>query len=69
MYARMCTYGMSKSTYSLGPSIAILGHFGIIFHTCMFGLNVCLFNLLNKILFKILGSTRKMPYESSFAYS
>lgn len=65
----MCTYGMSKSTYSLGPGIPILGHFGTIFHPRMFGLNVCLFNLLNKILFKILGITRKMPYVSSFAYS
>lgn len=69
MYVRMCTYGMSKPPISLGRNIAFFGHLGIIFHTCMFGLNVCLFNLLNKILFKILGITRKMPYVSSLAYS
>lgn len=69
MYVRMCAYGMSNLTYSPGPGIAILGYFGTIFHTCMFDHNVCLFNLLNKILFKILRITRKMPYVSSFAHS
>ncbi len=68
MYVRMCAYGMSKGPYSSGRDIAILGHFGTIFHTCMFGHNVCLFNISFEFSFKLLGITRKMVYVSSFAH-